>query len=98
MLQSRARQLGLRLRLRDPGSAMTSDSIACLHVPLSYTCRAGTLDRRSAPYVISLLDRAIAGCKAGEFVALTNAAPGGSGSVSTTLLAVEGPRFVMRTV
>src|SRR5258708_20764022 len=73
MLQSRARQLGLRLRLRDPGSAMTSDSIACLHVPLSYTCRAGTLDRRSAPYVISLLDRAIAGCKAGEFVALTTA-------------------------
>jgi len=73
MLQSRARQLGLRVRLRDPGSGMTSDSIACLHVPLSYTCRAGTLDRRSAPYVISLLDRAIAGCKAGEFAAMTTA-------------------------
>ncbi|HYS50804.1 MAG TPA: 4-hydroxythreonine-4-phosphate dehydrogenase PdxA, partial [Burkholderiales bacterium] len=73
MLQSRARQLGLRVRLRDPGSGMTSDSIACLHVPLSYTCRAGALDRRSAPYVISLLDRAIAGCKAGEFAALTTA-------------------------
>src|SRR3979490_240172 len=73
MLQSRARQLGLRVRLRDPGSGMTSDSIACLHVPLSYTCRAGTLDSRSAPYVISLLDRAIAGCKSGEFAALTTA-------------------------
>jgi 4-hydroxythreonine-4-phosphate dehydrogenase len=73
MLESRARQLGLRVRLREPGSGMTSDSIACLHVPLSYTCRAGTLDRRSAPYVISLLDRAIAGCKAGEFAALTTA-------------------------
>src|SRR5258705_24814 len=57
MLESRARQLGLRVRLRDPGSGTTSDSIACLHVPLSYTCRAGTLDRRSAPYVISLLER-----------------------------------------
>src|SRR5258705_1463112 len=73
MLESRARQLGLRVRLRDPGSGTTSDSIACLHVPLSYTCRAGTLDRRSAPYVISLLERAIAGCKAGEFAALTTA-------------------------
>src|SRR5260221_882579 len=73
MLESRARQVGLRVRLRDPGSGMTSDSIACLHVPLSYTCRAGTLDRRSAPYVISLLDRAIAGCKAGEFAAMTTA-------------------------
>src|SRR5882672_8950593 len=66
MLESRARQL-------DPGSGTTSDSIACLHVPLSYTCLAGTLDRRSAPYVISLLDRAIAGCKTGEFAALTTA-------------------------
>ena len=33
-----------------------------------------------------------------EFVALTNAAPGGSGSVSTTLVVVEGPRFLTRTV
>src|SRR5882762_4628549 len=73
MLESRARQLGLSVRLRDPGSGVTSDSIACLHIPLPYTCRAGTLDSRSAPYVISLLDRAIAGCKAGEFAALTTA-------------------------
>src|SRR5258708_2624651 len=73
MLGTRARQLGLRVRLRDPGAAMTSDSIACLHVPLSYACRAGTLDRRSAPYVISLLVRAIAGRKADEVAALTTA-------------------------
>jgi len=73
MLESRARQLGLRVRLSDPGEGSTSNSIACLHIPLSTTCRAGTLDRRNAPYVISLLDRAIAGCKAGEFAALTTA-------------------------
>jgi len=42
-------------------------------MPLPYACRAGTLDSRSAPYVISLLDRAIAGCKTGEFAALTTA-------------------------
>ena len=73
MLESRARQLGLRVRLSDPGEGSTSNSIACLHIPLSTTCRAGTLDRRNAPYVISLLDRAIAGCKAGEFAALATA-------------------------
>src|SRR5258706_11139502 len=35
MLDSRALQLGLRLRLRDPGSGSTSDSIAWLQVSLS---------------------------------------------------------------
>ena len=73
MLESRARQLGLRVRLRDRDAGMASDSIACLHIPLAHACRAGTLDSRNAPYVISLLDRAIAGCKAGEFAALTTA-------------------------
>ncbi len=73
MLESRARQLGLDLRLSDPEAGATSDSIACLHVPLASPCRAGKLDRRNAPYVISLLDRAIAGCKAGEFAALVTA-------------------------
>src|SRR6266571_6609265 len=73
MLESRARQLRLRVQLRDPGAGLTPDSIACLHVPLAYPCRAGKLDPRNAPYVISLIDRAIAGCKAGEFAALTTA-------------------------
>src|SRR6266480_1226889 len=73
MLESRARQLRLRVKLRDPGAGLTPDSIACLHIPLAYPCRAGTPDPRNAPYVISLIDRAIAGCKAGEFAALTTA-------------------------
>jgi len=73
MLESRARQLGLRVRLCDPGASSAPDSIACLHMPLFTACQAGTLDRRNAPYVISLLDRAIAGCKEGEFSALTTA-------------------------
>jgi 4-hydroxythreonine-4-phosphate dehydrogenase len=73
MLESRARQLGLGLRLREPGAKVTPDSIACLHVPLVSPCRAGKLDRRNAPYVISLLDHAIAGCKTGEFAALVTA-------------------------
>src|SRR5256885_6723126 len=73
MLESRARQLGLRVQLSDPGAGLTPGSIACLHIPLSVPCRAGTLDPRNAPYVISLIDRAIEGCKAGEFAALTTA-------------------------
>jgi 4-hydroxythreonine-4-phosphate dehydrogenase len=73
LLQNRARQLGLQVRLCDPGVELTQDSIECLHVPLPYACRAGTLDRRSAPYVISLLDRAIEGCRTGQFAALTTA-------------------------
>ena len=73
MLESRARQLGLRVQLSDPGAGLTPDSVACLHIPLSVPCRAGTLDPRNAPYVISLIERAIEGCKAGEFAALTTA-------------------------
>ncbi|HET7763697.1 MAG TPA: 4-hydroxythreonine-4-phosphate dehydrogenase PdxA [Burkholderiales bacterium] len=73
MLEARAKQLGMRVRLRDPGSPGPADSLACLHVPLPYSCRAGSLDPRSAPYVISLIDRAIAGCMAGEFAALVTA-------------------------
>ena len=73
MLEGRARQLGLRVQLSDPGAGSTPGSIACLHIPLSHPCRAGRLDPRNAPYVISLIDRAIEGCKAGEFDALTTA-------------------------
>jgi 4-hydroxythreonine-4-phosphate dehydrogenase len=73
MLESRVRQLGLGVQLREPGARATSNSIACLHLPLSYTCQPGRLDSRSAPYVISLIDRAVAGCKTGEFAALVTA-------------------------
>src|SRR5207247_9827164 len=45
----------------------------CLHLPLATPCRAAKLDPRNAPYVITLIDRAIAGCNAGEFAALTTA-------------------------
>ena len=73
VLDARARQLGIRVTLREPGAPATPGSIACLHLPLSYPCKAGELDARSARYVISLLDRAIDGCKAGEFAAVVTA-------------------------
>lgn len=73
MLGNRARQLGLRLKLRDPESEAVPGSLACVHVPLPFPCRAGALDPRNAPYVIALLDRAIAGCKTGQFAAMVTA-------------------------
>ena len=73
MLEARARQLGIRVKLRDQGSPPEKGSLACAHLPLSYGCRAGVLDPRNARYVVALLDRAIAGCQAGEFAALVTA-------------------------
>ena len=58
MLEARARQIGVRVDLRDPGSPAEPGSIACLHVPLSFACSAGSLDPRSACYVMTLIDRA----------------------------------------
>jgi 4-hydroxythreonine-4-phosphate dehydrogenase len=73
MLESRARQLGLNVQISDPGAGATPDSIACAHVPLAVACKAGSLDPRNSRYVISLLERAVAGCEAGEFAALVTA-------------------------
>ena len=73
MLEARARQLGIRVKLRDYGSLHEPGSLECLHLPLGYACRPGSLDARSAPYVLSLLDRAVAGCLTGEFLALATA-------------------------
>ena len=73
MLESRARQLGLKVRISDPEAAATPDSIACVHVPLAVPCKAGSLDPRNARYVISLLERALGGCEADEFTGLVTA-------------------------
>jgi 4-hydroxythreonine-4-phosphate dehydrogenase len=47
--------------------------VEVLHVPLAAPCRAGSLDPANAPYVLSLLDRAVDGCRAGEFDAMVTA-------------------------
>jgi 4-hydroxythreonine-4-phosphate dehydrogenase len=56
----------------DP-AARTGRRVEVLHVPLAAPCRAGRLDPRNAPYVLSLLDRAVDGCLAGEFDAMVTA-------------------------
>lgn len=73
LLEARASQLGLDLRLSAPEDESIPDSVACLHMPLAVSCRAGALDRRNAPYVLALIDRAVQGCVSGEFAALVTA-------------------------
>ena len=62
LIESRAKQLG-----------KTIDGLDILHVPLCAPCEAGRLDIRNAPYVIAVLDRALAGCQSGEFAAMITA-------------------------
>lgn len=47
--------------------------LECLHLPLAVPSVASRLDVANADYVIALLDRAIAGCVAGEFAAMVTA-------------------------
>lgn len=44
-----------------------------LHVPLCVASRPGQLDPDNSPYVLQLLDRALAGCRSGEFAAMVTA-------------------------
>ena len=62
LLQQRATQLGL-----------SAESLDIEHVPLRADCRAGVLSAANSPYVLDLLDRAIAGCQSGEYAAMVTA-------------------------
>lgn len=62
LLASRARQLGINI-----------DRLNILHVPLAVPSQPGLPDVANAPYVLALLDRALAGCQSGEFAALVTA-------------------------
>ena len=59
LIEERAQLLG-----RDLGG------LEILHVPLAAPSVPGKLDVRNAPYVLALLDRALAGCVSGEYAAL----------------------------
>jgi len=72
MLESRARQLGLGLKLVDADAA-TPGSLECRNVPLVAPCVAGKLDRRNSAYVIAMLELALAGCGSGEYAAMVTA-------------------------
>ncbi|MCC4116416.1 4-hydroxythreonine-4-phosphate dehydrogenase PdxA [Aromatoleum toluclasticum] len=48
-------------------------ALEVLHVPLAVPARAGVLDVANASYVLALLDRALAGCRSGEFAGMVTA-------------------------
>jgi 4-hydroxythreonine-4-phosphate dehydrogenase len=67
--------LGDRDLLGERAAALGLDSSALniLHIPMRAPCVAGQLDPANAGYVLDILDRAIAGCLAGEFAAMVTA-------------------------
>jgi 4-hydroxythreonine-4-phosphate dehydrogenase len=65
LLEERARQLGVP-RFTGPGFSIE-------HRPLDVPCVAGRLDARNARWVLTLLDRAVDGCLAGDFDAVVTA-------------------------
>ena len=78
LLAERARQLGVSM-----------DGLEIEHIPLRAPCRAGALDPANAPYVLDLLDRAIAGCQAGEYAAMVTA-PVHKGIINDAGIAFSG--------
>lgn len=79
LLRQRAADLGIAVELREylPGQPVDREScpktLWVLHRPLRAASVAGRLDPANGAYVLDLLDRALAGCVAGEFAAMATA-------------------------
>ncbi len=75
LLAERAKLLGLSLTLRDwsPAAPPAPDSLDVVNLPLLAPSTPGILDAANSPYVLQLLDRALAGCVCGEFAAMVTA-------------------------
>ncbi len=75
LLEQRASALGLAVAFRDfrPENPVDRDKLDVLHIPLAVAATAGKLDPANAGYVLALLDRALAGCRCGEFAAMITA-------------------------
>lgn len=78
LLEARAQAVGISgesLKLRDwvPGQPSPKGTLDILHQPLSVPSLPGRLDPVNANYVLQLLDRALDGCRSGEFAAMVTA-------------------------
>lgn len=91
LLAERAACLGHPVVLRDyvPGAPPAAGVLDVLHLPLAAACEPGRLDPANAPYVLALLDRALAGCRSGEFAAMATA-PVHKGVVNRAGIAFTG--------
>jgi len=95
LLQDRARQLRVACTLREyePSRPPTraAGELTVLHEPLAQPAQAGRLDVRNAPWVLQLIDRAVEGCRRGEFAALVTA------PVQKSIIAEAGLPFMGHT-
>ena len=78
LLQARARQLGLALRLRpfdpsQPAKATLAGELCVLAVPLTTNAQAQVLNPDNASYVLDTLNQATEGCLNGDFAAMVTA-------------------------
>lgn len=91
LLRQRAEQLGITVVLRDyiPGQPAAEGVLDVLHVPLREMAMPGQLRIGNAGYVLELLDRALAGCRSGEFAAMATA-PVHKGVINAAGIAFTG--------
>ncbi|MGB4063828.1 MAG: 4-hydroxythreonine-4-phosphate dehydrogenase PdxA [Azonexus sp.] len=75
LLEARASQIGLAAKFRDfcPNNPVDRGILDVVDIPLAVASQAGRLDAANGPYVLALLDRALAGCQSGEFAAMATA-------------------------
>ena len=75
LMKARASQIGFALELREwsPNLAPVPGVLDVMHFPLPKASQPGKLDPANSPYVLQLLDRALAGCQSGEFAAMVTA-------------------------
>jgi 4-hydroxythreonine-4-phosphate dehydrogenase len=78
LLQARASQLNLPLKMRDYDGAASAQEdalghLCVFHVPLATQAVCGQLDTRNARYVLNTLDAAVDGCMNNDFAAMVTA-------------------------
>ncbi len=77
LLQERAAQLGLDVELHGYNAQQTSPlpagHLSVLHTPLAQPVQAGKLNPANSRYVLVLLNRALQGCRSGEFAGMVTA-------------------------
>ncbi|MFT3931842.1 MAG: 4-hydroxythreonine-4-phosphate dehydrogenase PdxA [Spongiibacteraceae bacterium] len=94
LLQQRAQQLGLPLRIREwnntiPTQPNSAGELLVAPVTLSAPVRAGTLDKANAPYVLRTLEIAADGCMKNYFDAIVTA-PVHKGIINDAGIAFSG--------
>lgn len=91
LLVERAALLGRAIEIQPfrPEIQVDRGTLEILHVPLRQPAQPGVLTPANSPYVLELLDRALAGCVSGEFAAMATA-PVHKGIVNAAGMAFTG--------